>query len=151
MLELAAERADGAQPFFTTVSHTEEARRLLGPDKLLIPTLPVHLEEDPARARAALREPTRLGASMPAYARNLRRSGFSATDLAEASDRLVDATHAHGDAAAVVARIREQLDAGADHVLLSPHAADLSRGVDVLERLAPALAAADLLAVRATV
>jgi hypothetical protein len=84
---------------------------------------------------------------MPAYARNLRRSGFSATELAEASDRLVDATHAHGDAAAVLARIREHLDAGADHVLLAPHGADLTSGVDTLERLAPALAAAGLLAV----
>jgi probable F420-dependent oxidoreductase len=151
MLDLAAERTDGAHPFFTTVEHTAEARRLLGPDKLLIPTLPVHLEEDPARARAELRESTRLGASMPAYARNLRHFGFSAADLAEASDRLVDATHAHGDAAAVIARIREQLDAGADHVLLSPHAADLSAAVDVLDRLAPALADAGLLAARAAV
>jgi hypothetical protein len=111
----------------------------------------VHLEENPARARADLREPTRLGASMPAYARNLRRFGFSTTELTEASDRLVDATAAHGHAAAVVARVREQLDAGTDHVLLSPHAADLRAAVDVLERLAPALADAGLLTTRAAV
>jgi hypothetical protein len=67
----------------------------------------------------------------------------------------VDAVVAWGDAAAIVARIREHLDAGADHVCLQPvtrvrpledgpdHAA-----IDVLQRLAPELRAAGLLRTR---
>lgn len=36
-------------------------------------------------------------------------------------------------------RVREQLEAGADHVLVHPLVPDLPSAVDQLERLAPAL------------
>jgi hypothetical protein len=39
----------------------------------------------------------------------------------------------------IATRIREQLDAGADHVLVHPLARDLRSAVDELEQLAPAL------------
>jgi hypothetical protein len=38
-----------------------------------------------------------------------------------------------------VARVRQRLEAGADHVLVHPLAPDLPSAVDQLERLAPAL------------
>jgi hypothetical protein len=43
--------------------------------------------------------------------------GFSDDEVTgDGSDRLLDATIAWGDAEAVAARVREHLDAGADHV-----------------------------------
>src|SRR5215831_13387581 len=56
MMELAAEMADGAHPYNTTPEHTAEARRILGPGKLLCPEVWVLLEADPAKARAAARD-----------------------------------------------------------------------------------------------
>ena len=45
--------------------------------------------------------------------------GFSDEDLAKpGSDRLVDAVVAHGSADAIAARVKQYLDAGADHVPL---------------------------------
>jgi hypothetical protein len=56
------------------------------------------------------------------------------------SDRLVDALVAYGDSAAVAAKVREHLAAGADHVtLLLPIGGEFSAGIDQLEQLAPAL------------
>src|SRR6202011_2720950 len=51
MLQLAAERADGAHPYFTTPDHTAFARATLGPDRLLAPEQMVVLDTDPSRAR----------------------------------------------------------------------------------------------------
>ena len=53
MLALAAEMTDGAHPYCVTPEHTAEARRILGPGKLLCPELMVVLEADSAKARAA--------------------------------------------------------------------------------------------------
>ena len=59
------------------------------------------------------------------YANNLRRLGWSDTDLSDGgSDALVDAIVAWGDAAAVERRVRAHLDAGADHVCLQVLGAD---------------------------
>ncbi|MDG2002297.1 MAG: LLM class flavin-dependent oxidoreductase, partial [Novosphingobium sp.] len=52
MLELAASEADGAHPFSTTPTHTAMARKMLGPDKLLLVEQKVMLESDPEIARA---------------------------------------------------------------------------------------------------
>lgn len=52
-----------------------------------------------------------------------------------------DALVAHGDAAAIAAKVQEHLYAGADHVtLLLPIGGEFSTGIGQLERLAPALA-----------
>jgi probable F420-dependent oxidoreductase len=157
MLELARDGADGAHPYFVPVEHTRRAREILGPGKLLAPEVAVVLESDPTEARRLARQHTGgfyLGAGN--YVENLRWLGFGDDDLSgEGSDTLVDAVVAWGDEAAIVARIREHLDAGADHVCLQPvtsvrpledgpdHAA-----LDVLRRLAPALRDAGLLATR---
>jgi alkanesulfonate monooxygenase SsuD/methylene tetrahydromethanopterin reductase-like flavin-dependent oxidoreductase (luciferase family) len=60
-------------------------------------------------------------------------------DLTGVSDRLVDAVSAVGDVDTIAGRVRDHLDAGADHVLVSSSAADMTEAVDQLERLAPAL------------
>lgn len=139
MLELARDRADGAHPFSTTVEHTALARGVLGPDKLLIPYLPVMVEPDPGRARPAIRERFALATQVPAYAASFRRLGYTEADIAGPSDRLVDDTHAWGDDQAILDRVRAHLRAGADHVLITPAADNLPAAVDQLEHLAPAL------------
>jgi probable F420-dependent oxidoreductase len=154
MLELARDATDGAHPYFVPVEHTRRARRILGDGKLLAPELAVVLEPDPHAARRLARQHTGsfyLTASN--YVRNLEWLGFSADDLeGGGSDALVDAVVAWGDAETIVARIKEHLEAGADHVCLQPvtHVRPLTDGpdhsaIDVLRNLAPALRDADLL------
>jgi probable F420-dependent oxidoreductase len=117
MLALAAERAAGAHPYFVPVEHTAAARGILGPGPLLAPEVTVVLEPDADLARAAARTFTTGYLAMPNYANNLRSLGYGDEDLAGGgSDRLVDAVVAWGDAGRVAARVREHLDAGADHV-----------------------------------
>jgi alkanesulfonate monooxygenase SsuD/methylene tetrahydromethanopterin reductase-like flavin-dependent oxidoreductase (luciferase family) len=59
----------------------------------------------------------RLYLALPNYVNNLRRLGYGDDDLIEGgSDRLVDALVPWGSAATVADRLREHLDAGADHV-----------------------------------
>jgi probable F420-dependent oxidoreductase len=136
MLELARDSADGAHPFFTPVAHTAFAREILGPGKLLVPHQAVLLESDPARARAIAHEWVAQALAVPAYAEGWRRFGHT-----ELNDELVDAAVAWGDESAIARRVREQLDAGADHVLVSPLGTDLPGIVEQLERLASALLA----------
>jgi probable F420-dependent oxidoreductase len=154
MLELARDGADGVHPYFVPVEHTRRARQIVGPDRLLAPELAVVLEPDPVEARRLARLHTGsfyLGAAN--YVENLRWLGFEDADLEHAgSDALVDAIVAWGDEAAIVARIREHLDAGADHVCLQPvtNVRPLQDGpddgaIELLARLAPALADAGLL------
>ena len=50
MLELAAERAAGAHPYFVTVEHTARARTILGEGPLLAPEVTVVFERDPTTA-----------------------------------------------------------------------------------------------------
>lgn len=148
MLELAATAADGAHPYFVPVEHTARARQILGPDRLLAPELAVVLEPDPTEARRLARLHTgSFYLQAPNYVENLRWLGWGDDDLADAgSDALVDAIVAWGDEAAIVARIREHLDAGADHVCIQPvteirpllDGAD-SMAMDVLRRLASAV------------
>jgi hypothetical protein len=56
------------------------------------------------------------------------------------SDRLVDAIVAYGDPAAIAAKAREHVAAGADHVtVMLQTGGGFTGGVDQLEQLAPAL------------
>lgn len=127
MLELARERAEGAHPYFVPVEHTIEARRILGPDRLLCPEQAVVIDSDPSRAREVARRHTATYLRLTNYARNLSRFGFADEDLAGGgSDRLVDAVVAWGDLEAVARRVRDHLDAGADHVAIQVLEADPS-------------------------
>ncbi|GHF14629.1 LLM class F420-dependent oxidoreductase [Amycolatopsis deserti] len=134
MLELSRDAADGAHPFAMPVRHTAFAREILGPGKLLIPHQSVLLETDPEVARAKARSSASQILRAEAYARAWREFGYD-----EMSDRLVDAAVAWGDEEAIARRVREQFDAGADQVLISPTATDLPGAVDQLARLAPVL------------
>jgi probable F420-dependent oxidoreductase len=117
MLRLAAEQADGAHTYLVPPEHTADARRLLGPGKLLIPEQAVVLETEPTRAREIARQHLRRYLPLPHYTNNLRRYGFNDADFADrGSDRLVDTLVAWGDIPAVAQRVQDHHDAGADHV-----------------------------------
>jgi probable F420-dependent oxidoreductase len=114
MLRLAAERTDGAHTYFVPVDHTVHARDLLGPDPVLAVELGVLPGLDDVAARATARAWARHYLELPNYANNWRRLGFDADP--DGNDRLLDAAFAWGDPPTIAARVREHLDAGADHV-----------------------------------
>ena len=119
MLALAAERTDGAHPYFVPPEHTKRARAALGPKKLLAPEQAVVLERDPGVAREIARAHMQTYLQLPNYVNNLRRLGFADDDIRDGgSDKLVDAIVAWGDVGAVVDRVRAHHDAGADHVCI---------------------------------
>lgn len=140
MLELSRDRSDGAHPYLVTPQHTERARAILGPGKLLLPMQLALIESDPDRARTIIRNRFLVYLGMQNYVRSFLFQGFTEEDLANGgSDRLVDSVVAWGDVETVVARIREHHDAGADHVAIQPVHGELSLAVDTLAELAPAL------------
>jgi len=117
MLELAAERADGAHPYFVPVEHTSFARARLGPEPCLAVEQTAVLTNDRVDGLAIARAFAKNYLPLPNYANNLRRMGWTEADVeGEGSDRLVDAVIAVGDVDAIVSRARAHLDAGADHV-----------------------------------
>ncbi|GAB3337783.1 TIGR03620 family F420-dependent LLM class oxidoreductase [Micromonospora halotolerans] len=119
MADLAAARTAGWHPFLVTPDYTAAQRERLGAQPLIAPHLAVVLDRDPERARAAARAGIGMFIDFPAYRANLARLGFTEDDLVPGgSDRLIDALVAWGDLDAVSDRIREHLDAGADHLAL---------------------------------
>ena len=76
------------------------------------------------------------------YRNSWLRQGFAEEDLVRGgSERLADALVVQGDEEAVLARVREHLEAGADHVLLQVIGANLAElPMREWRRLAPALA-----------
>ena len=142
MIELSGEYADGAHPYNTTPEHTAEARKLLGPGKLLCVEQAAVLEADPAKARAVARGFLTLYLGLPNYVNAWRRMGFSDADVAGGgSDRLIDAVVAWGDERRIRERIDAHFAAGADHVCVQALAAPVN-GVaqpdeSLLQRLAP--------------
>lgn len=117
MLELAARRTHGAHPYFVPVEHTAFARARLGAEPVLAVEQTIVLETDPARARRIARRFAADYLALPNYANNLRRMGYTAEDVAgQGTDRAIDAVIAWGDVDRIASRVREHLQAGADHV-----------------------------------
>ena len=117
MLQLSAERADGAHPYNITPKHTAEARALMGSGPYLCPEQGVVLQTDPVKARAIARKFLAIYLTLPNYTNNWLRLGFEEADFSNGgSDRLIDAVIAWGDLKTVMNRIREHHAAGADHV-----------------------------------
>lgn len=116
MLRLAAERTAGAHPYLVPPEHTRLAREIMGAGPLLAPEQKVVLATDPARAREIARAGIRHYLTMPNYASNLLRLGFTEADLTSCGDRLIDALVAWGDEDAIIRRVAEHHAAGADHV-----------------------------------
>ena len=119
MLQLSAERADGAHPYNTTPAHTAQARELLGPGPYLCPEQAVVLETDAAKARGIARKFLAIYLTLPNYTNNFLRLGFEEGDFRNGgSDKLIDAVIAWGDLKTVQNRIHEHHSAGADHVCI---------------------------------
>jgi probable F420-dependent oxidoreductase len=124
MLALSATRAGGAHPYLVTPDHTASARSVLGEGPSLLPEQTVILCEGADEARRIGADWLRAYLALPNYANNLLRSGFSENDLAQVSDRLLDAVIAWGDEEAVLRRVAEHRAAGADHVCVQVLTAD---------------------------
>src|SRR5262245_4311915 len=143
MLGLSASHTAGAHPYLVSPAHTREARRILGPAKLLCPEQTVIADTEPARARRIGRAWLGRYLEMANYRNNLLRLGFAASDFADGgSDHLVDAVIAWGDEAAIRRRIDEHWAAGADHVCIQALGTDESAPARPDERLLAALAPA---------
>jgi probable F420-dependent oxidoreductase len=119
MLDLARERAAGVLPVLVTPAYTAQARERVGDGTALAVEQLVVVETDPDRARAIARGPLGFLGEVPAYQANFRRMGFTADEIAERADRLVDSLVLWGDAESITAGVRGHLKAGADHVAVS--------------------------------
>lgn len=124
MLALAAERTRGAHPYLVTPEHTAAAREALGDGPLVAPEQTAILTGDREEARSIGEKWLRGYLSMPNYANNIRRLGFTDDDMESVSDRLFDAIIAWGDESTVLSRIDEHRAAGADHVCVQILQAD---------------------------
>ncbi len=140
MLELAAEKTDGAHPYWTTPEHTATARDILGADKLLCVEQKVVLTTDRDAAYAASDQALKMYDSLPNYRNNWKRLGFSDDEIDQRAPRFIDAVVAWGDAEAIQQRLDEHYDAGASHVCIQPLHPDGSAGAphwEAFEALAP--------------
>ena len=141
MLELARDRAAGAHPYLTTPEHTAQAREVLGEGPLLAVEQAVVLSADPDVVRERAHWHLEVYTGLPNYRASWLRQGFSEDDAVRGgSDRLKSAMVVGGEDA-IAARVREHLDAGADHVCLQVLGADLfDVPVDDWAALAPVAA-----------
>ena len=140
MLDVAAERALGAHTYFVPVEHTAKSRELLGPEPVLAVEQTAVVSADPAEVRGIARPWAADYLGLPNYANNWRRLGYE-DDLDDGgSDRLIDAAFAWGDVSSIANRVREHLDAGADHVCVQVISGrDDDASLPVLRELAGAL------------
>jgi probable F420-dependent oxidoreductase len=141
MLALARDRTQGAHPYLTTPAHTASARQVLGEGPLLAVEQSVVLSDDPDVVRERAHWHLEIYTGLPNYRNSWLREGFAEDDLVRGgSDRLKQALVVGGEEA-IAARVREHLDAGADHVCLQVLGADAtSVPVDDWARLAPVVA-----------
>jgi probable F420-dependent oxidoreductase len=117
MLELARDRAAGAHTYHVTVSHTAQAREILGPDAFLGVEHAVLFETDPAKARAIAREHLQPYLSTKYNVAKFRRLGYAEEEIAGGgSDRIVDDLVFWGDLDTIVDKLHAHIEAGADHV-----------------------------------
>jgi len=120
MLDLARNRSSAALPVLVTTGYTEQARARLTDDTTLAVEQILVLESDATTARSIARGPLGFLGTVPTYQANFRRMGFTDEEIEALADPLVDSLVCWGDDAAVAAHVRAHLEAGADHVAISP-------------------------------
>jgi probable F420-dependent oxidoreductase len=119
VLKLSAERSAGAHPYLTTPEHTAQAHELLGNAVFLAPEHKVVLARDAAAAREVGRQTVEFYLDLSNYVNNWKRLGFTDVDVTKpGSDKLIDAVVAHGTPDDIAKRLKEHIDAGADHVCI---------------------------------
>jgi probable F420-dependent oxidoreductase len=117
VLQLSARRSAGAHPYLTTPEHTKQARELIGPSAFLAPEHKVVLTTDPEQARAIGRKALAIYLNLNNYVSNWKRLGFTDDDVRHpGSDKLVDAVVAYGTSDDIATRLREHIEAAANHV-----------------------------------
>lgn len=141
MLELARERTAGAHPYCVPVEHTLEARRILGPERVLAPEQAVVFANNREAARVPGDVYMRTYLSLQNYRQNLVRLGWPEDELTPpGSDRAFDALVAWGDEQEIARKVKRHHEAGADHVALNVLTPKPDRAsTDDLRRLAPLL------------
>jgi probable F420-dependent oxidoreductase len=145
MLELSRDAADGAHPYNSSPKHTAMARKIIGPGKWLCVEQKVVLETNPDRARDVARKVLGFYMTASNYQNNWLRMGFNADDFANGgSDRLIDDIVAWGDEGAIIRRIEQHWEAGADHVCIQTSRPDRPVGklgfAEIDEKLLSSLA-----------
>jgi probable F420-dependent oxidoreductase len=136
MLEVVRDCADGAQPYFAPVAHTEMARKVIGDERWLCPILTFI----PGSNRAAVLDRghrhLRTFLKMANYRLNLQALGWPPAELeAAGSDGLFDALIGWGGPSEALARVDAHIAAGADHVqleVLADTAGELVAAYDAL-------------------
>ena len=118
MLELARDRAAGAHPYLVTPEHTAKARAVLGEGPLLAVEQAVVLSDDPEVVRQRAHWHLEIYTGLPNYRASWRRQGFTDDDVVRGGSDRLKAAMVIGGPDAVLRRVREHLDAGADHVCL---------------------------------
>lgn len=116
MLELARDRSAGAHAYHVNVAHTAQAREILGPEAFLGVEHAVLFESDPDKARAIAREHLHPYLTTKYNVAKFRRLGYSAEEIANGADRIVDDLVFWGDLDTIVEKLRAHVEAGADHV-----------------------------------
>ncbi|MGW5744941.1 TIGR03620 family F420-dependent LLM class oxidoreductase [Amycolatopsis sp. NPDC003861] len=116
MLELARDRSAGAHTYHVTPEHTAQARGILGAAPFLGVEHAVLFETDAAKAREIAREHLHPYLTTPYNIAKFLRLGYTEEDIDGGSDRLVDDLVVWGDLETITAKLRQHLDAGADHV-----------------------------------
>ncbi|MDX2974252.1 TIGR03620 family F420-dependent LLM class oxidoreductase [Kribbella solani] len=140
MLKLAAARSAGAYPFLTSAAYAAEARKILGPDKLLAVSHLVVVEPDADRARAIARNTISFFTNIRGYVASLKRQGFTDHDLTDLPNHMIDALAAWGTPADIKSKLTEHLAAGADHVAVNVITGETGpQPVDQWRTLAPVL------------
>jgi len=139
MLALAAERSDGAHPYWTTPEHTAMAAEILGPDKLLCVEQKVVLSTDATAAREAGATQLARYKALPNYRNNWKRMGYTEEQIEHNEPSFVDAVVAWGTADQIQERIDAHYAAGATHVCIQPVSVEGPTVMDweCLEALAP--------------
>lgn len=126
MLALAAELTDGVHPYLVTPEHTALARAAVG-DKFIGVEQAVVLGQDRDEFLRRAHAHLEIYTGLPNYRNSWQRLGFDESDFVRGgSDRLCDALVVHGDEQAVLDRINEHRDAGANHICLQVLAEQLA-------------------------
>ncbi|SDM57576.1 TIGR03620 family F420-dependent LLM class oxidoreductase [Allokutzneria albata] len=117
MLELARDRAAGAQSYHVNVEHTARSRQILGPDAFLGVEHAVLFESDPAKAREIARGHMHTYLTSPYNIAKFRRLGYTDEEIDHGgSDRIIDDLVFWGDPDTIVKKLHAHVEAGADHV-----------------------------------
>lgn len=149
--EYCGAETDGAISWVCPPAHLEKtalpainegARRSGREAPPLIAHVPVCVHDRVDEVRQAVREQLATYPKLPFYARMFADAGFpEALETAQWSDRMIDATVAHGDDDAVSTHLKRVLEAGAAEVLISvvtagtDHRSSWSRAIKLISQV----------------